>query len=148
MEDFLRDLLCLCPFFYFGHKFNGTMLAQIIHLNGLIFMLGAGFALMGIILFVMTALGASRKKLTGTITQIKANMVSKTAVVQVAGPDGIREVEAELRSRSKVGDPIALLVEKKTGKYVEFNPKRLMTVGFVFIVGGGLAMLPGILMNV
>lgn len=125
----------------------GMIVGQVILLNGLIFVIGLCCIIMAVILFVMTLLGAAQKKRVGTIKEIKASMVSKTAVLQVTDEEGIREVEVELRSKSKVGDSIRMIVEKRTGKWVEFNSKRLIVVGIGFLVTGLLIILPGILMN-
>ncbi len=89
--------------------------------------------------------GLGPKKSRGIIKEIKQNMVSKTAIVELTDEQGTREVEAELRSKSKIGDRISVVVEKKTGKLVEFNAQRLMVVGMVFFAVGLLITLPGLM---
>lgn len=122
-------------------------IGQLIILNGLFFIVGVCCIIMGLILFVMTLMGMAQKKSRGTIKDIKHNMVSKTAILELTDEQGTREVEAELRSKSKIGDRISVVVEKKSGKLVEFNAQRLMVVGAVFFAVGLLIILPGILMN-
>lgn len=126
---------------------NSIAIGQLIILNGLFFIVGVCCVIMGLILFVMTLMGLVQKKSRGIIKEIKQNMVSKTAIVELTDEQGTREVEAELRSKSKIGDRISVVVEKKTGKLVEFNAQRLMVVGMVFLAVGLLIILPGILMN-
>lgn len=120
---------------------------NLILLNGIVFVVGICCLLMGLIMFILTARAAAQKKLTGTITEIKSNLVSRVAVLRVTDAEGTRDLEAGLQSKSKVGDSIRILPDKRTGQYFEYNPKRLITVALAFIGVGLLIVLPALWMT-